>query len=223
MSSGPDWVRGAGPGNQEAVAAEAAELLARGAVIAVPTDTVYGLAARLDRAEALAGIYELKGRPEALALPVLVGATDHVQRLIARWPRTAATLAARFWPGGLTLVVPATPEVGARVGGDGATVGIRYPAHPFFQALCRRTGPLAVTSANRHGEPPCTSAAEVVAAFGPAIGSAIDSANGAAIGLVVDGGRCDGRPSTVVDCAHEVPTCLREGAVPWAAVLDALG
>jgi L-threonylcarbamoyladenylate synthase len=173
----------------EAMVAEAAAVLARGSVIAVPTDTVYGLAARLDRDEAVAAIFELKGRPDALALPVLVAGTDQAQRLVARWPAAAARLAVRFWPGALTVVVPARPEIGARVGGDGASVGIRNP---------------------RHGAPPCTSAAEVVAAFGPAAG------------LVVDGGRCDGLPSTVVDCTGEEPACLREGAIPWSAVTAAL-
>jgi L-threonylcarbamoyladenylate synthase len=194
----------------EAMVTEAAAVLARGSVIAVPTDTVYGLAARLDRDEAVAAIFELKGRPDALALPVLVAGTDQAQRLVARWPAAAARLAVRFWPGALTVVVPARPEIGARVGGDGASVGIRNPRNRFVQLLCELAGPLAVTSANRHGAPPCTSAAEVVAAFGPAAG------------LVVDGGRCDGLPSTVVDCTGEEPACLREGAIPWSAVTAAL-
>jgi tRNA threonylcarbamoyl adenosine modification protein (Sua5/YciO/YrdC/YwlC family) len=117
-------------------------------------------------------------------------------------------VAARFWPGPLTVVVPARPELEGLLGGDGRTVGVRRPGHRMVRALCRSAGPLAVTSANPHGLPPSTTAEQVQAVFG-------------AIG-VVDGGICDGVPSTVVDCSVSPPRCLREGGVPWAWVEAAL-
>jgi L-threonylcarbamoyladenylate synthase len=123
----------------------------------------------------------------------------------ARWPRQASMLAARFWPGALTVVVPVDPALGALLGGDGHSVGLRRPAHRFVQRNCRMAGPIAVTSANRHGEPPCTTAQAVGATF-----DAVD------VALVVDGGTCDGCPSTVVDCTVVPPTCLREGSIAWS-------
>lgn len=190
---------------EAATLAAVADALDEGAVVALPTDTVYGLAARLDRPDATAAVFCAKGRPPGLALPVLVGSWRQARRVAARWPRAASMLAARFWPGALTVVVAADPALGARLGGDGRSVGIRQPDHRFVQQLCRKAGPLAVTSANRHGEPPCTTAGAVVAAF-----------DGGDVTLVVDGGRCDGEPSTVVDCTVAPPACLREGAIAWS-------
>jgi tRNA threonylcarbamoyl adenosine modification protein (Sua5/YciO/YrdC/YwlC family) len=186
-----------------------------GGVAVVPTDTVYGLAARVDRPAALRAVFEVKGRPDGLALPVLVGTWRQVPAVASEWPRSASVLAARFWPGPLTVVVPARPEVGPLLGGDGATVGLRRPANRFVRSLCARTGPLAVTSANRHGQAPCTTVDEVLAELG---------GPGAprALGVVLDGGTCDGTPSTVVDCTGSEISCIREGAIPWGWVQAAL-
>jgi L-threonylcarbamoyladenylate synthase len=173
-------------------------------VVAIPTDTVYGLAARLDRPEGMAAIFEAKGRPVDLALPVLVGTWRQARQVASQWPRSASMLAARFWPGALTVVVPVAPETGRHLGGDRSSVGLRRPHHRFVQALCRRAGPLAVTSANRHAAQPCTTAEEVRTMF-----------RAGEVALVVDGGLCDGEPSTVVDCTVTPPARLREGAVPW--------
>lgn len=177
-------------------------------MVALPTDTVYGLAARIDRPEALAEIFELKGRPAGLAVPVLVGRWRQVRQVAASWPRDASMVAARFWPGPLTVVVPVRPGLGELLGGDGRTVGVRRPRHRLVQSICRAAGPLAVTSANLHGRPPCTTADEVAEAF-PGL-------------LVVDGGVCDKEPSTVVDCTVSPPACLRQGGIPWAWVEAAL-
>jgi len=183
--------------------------LEAGRVVGLPTDTVYGLAARIDRPDAVATIFSLKGRSSDVALPVLIGRWRQVHLAASKWPRSASMLAARFWPGPLTVVVPARPEVGTLLGGDGQTVGLRRPHHKVVQALCLRAGPLAVTSANRSGEPPCTTAGDVASVFGSDL-------------VVVDGGRCDGTPSTVVDCTVSPPRCLREGGVPWSWVEAAL-
>jgi L-threonylcarbamoyladenylate synthase len=198
-----------GLGDPAALAAALAAL-AGGAVVAVPTDTVYGLAARVDRPAAVAAIFAAKGRPADLALPVLIGRWRQVRTVAGSWPRPASTVAARFWPGPLTVVVPAVAGLGELLGSD-ETVGIRRPRHRGVEALCEAAGPLAVTSANRHGEPPCTTATAVAGQFG-----------GDAVPLVIDGGRCAGVPSTVVDCTVTPPACLREGGIPWEWVEAAL-
>jgi L-threonylcarbamoyladenylate synthase len=140
---------------------------------------------------------------------VLVRDVDQAREVAADWPDAAAALAARWWPGPLTLVVPAPPAVGALVGGDGHTAGLRCPDHALVRSLCAAAGPLAVTSANRHGEPPCRTADEVSAAI-----------DHDAVVLVVDGGTCDGVPSTVVDCTVSPVRCLRPGAVPWEEIVQ---
>lgn len=191
----------------------AVRALHAGAVIALPTDTVYGLAARLDRPAAVAALFALKGRPAGLALPVLVADVAQARSLTDAWPEGADRLAARLWPGPLTLVVPAPAALGRLVGGDGTSVGVRCPDQALVRLLCAISGPLAVTSANRHGRPPATTADEVRAAFGEP----------GELALVVDGGRCDGTPSTVADCTTWPPVELRAGGLAWAEVMAAAG
>ena len=187
------------------------DLLAAGAVVGLPTDTVYGLAGRLDR-DAVDRVFSAKGRPPGLALPVLIGAREQVGLVASSFPASAEAISSRWWPGPLTIVVTAKRSIGRLVGGDGRTVGIRWPGHPLVEQLCLAVGPLAVTSANRHGEPPCTSAAQVSGLF------TVDE-----VAAVVDGGDCDGDPSSVVDCARRRPTCVREGAISWPEIEAVLG
>jgi L-threonylcarbamoyladenylate synthase len=194
----------AGPGSLR----RAAAALADGAVVAVPTDTVYGLAVDPAQPEAVARLFALKGRPDDVPLPVLVAGPEQVDQVAGALGPAAAALASRFWPGPLTLVVPRRRGFTVDLGGPPAarqTVGVRRPDHPVVVALCELLGPLAVTSANLHGAPPATTAAEVVAAF---VGS--DQPQ-----LVLDGGRCAGTPSTVVECRGPASRCLREGALAW--------
>jgi L-threonylcarbamoyladenylate synthase len=203
----------------EAEAPDAVDLAERAlgeGVVALPTDTVYGLAARLDRRGALRAVFELKGRPKDLALPVLLADPEQLGAVVAAWPDPAALLAERCWPGPLTVVVPGWPQVAAAVGAA-ATVGVRVPDHPFVRRLCRRVGPLAVTSANRHGQAPATSAAQVVRGFPPEE----RPAGGASLRLVIDGGASAGVPSTVVEVGPGGLQVLREGAVP-RQLLEAL-
>jgi L-threonylcarbamoyladenylate synthase len=195
-----------------------AHTLDAGGVVAIPTDTVYGLAARVDRPDALAALFAIKGRPADRALPVVIAALDDVGGLATRWPPAASVLAAQFWPGPLTIVVPTRHPLGALLGGED-TLGLRIPDHQFVRALCSTTGPLAVTSANRHGAAPCTEVAAVLEQFGPAT----PGADAGAAFLVVDGGTCDGAPSTVVDCTVSPPQCLRAGALSWSRIAGALG
>jgi L-threonylcarbamoyladenylate synthase len=185
----------------------AAEALGTGKVVAIPTDTVYGLGASIGHPEAMAAVFRAKGRPPGFALPVVVGRWRQAREVAAQWPKPASQLAARFWPGALTVVVPVDPQLGRHLGGNGATVGLREPDHRFVRALCRLAGPIALTSANRHAEPPCTTAEAVLAAFGEGD-----------VALVVDGGTCDGAPSTVADCTVSPPVCLRAGAIDWSWV-----
>ena len=179
----------------------AAEVLQAGGVVAVPTDTVYGLAADARSESATQAIFALKGRPLALELPVLVAtATDALALAAAAARARLGLLAAAFWPGALTVVVDRCPGAELHLGGDPATVGLRVPDQAAVRELAAMVGPLAVTSANRHSERPCTSAEEARLVVGDGT-------------LVLDGGRCDGQPSTVVSLAGPEPRLLRAGPV----------
>lgn len=164
--------------------------LGRGEVVGIPTDTVYGLAS-LPAHEA--ELFALKQRPPEVHVPLLVegiGQAGEVGVLNA----LAHDLVERHWPGALTVVVARRPGVPGP-----PTVGLRCPDHDLIRDLLRAVGPLSTTSANLHGDPPLTTAAAVAAAF-PGI-------------VVLDGGPCDGQPSTVVDCTGAQPVVLRAGAV----------
>jgi len=190
--------------------ARAAQALADGWPVGLPTDTVYGLAVDPFRPGATERVFEAKRRPRTVALPVLVTGRDQALTLTTAVPDIAEVLMERFWPGALTLVLPVRPGLGADLGDDEATVGVRCPAHPVARALCEAAAPLATTSANLHGGPTFTTADEVASAFG------------AAVPVVLDGGTCTGKPSTVVDCTGHDPKLLREGRIAWAEVLAAL-
>jgi L-threonylcarbamoyladenylate synthase len=174
--------------------------------VGLPTDTVYGLAADPAVSGSTAAIFALKGRPSSVALPVLVSGVDQADELGAL-SDGAHALARSLWPGGLTIVVGRRPGVELDLGGGNATIGLRCPAHPVPLELCRLSGPLVATSANRHGEPDLAGAEEVAEAF-PGL-------------LVLDGGECRGVSSTVVDATGEEPRLLRPGALPWDEVLSA--
>jgi L-threonylcarbamoyladenylate synthase len=207
---GEDRVPRVLPEGEEALEA-ALEALEAGGVVGVPTDTVYGLAADPSRPGATERVFGLKRRPRGVELPLLVADAAQGFALASEVPKPARRLAERYWPGALTLVLPRGEEVAFDLGEDRRTVGLRCPDHGFVRALCARLGPLAVTSANRHGEPPATVAEAVVGTFG------------ADLALVVDGGVCRRPPSTVVDCSQGWPRCVREGAVAWTEVLALLG
>jgi L-threonylcarbamoyladenylate synthase len=181
-----------------------AEALARGAVVAVPTETVYGLVCAL-AVEPVAQLRAIKGRAAEKALPVLV--TDATMAMgVARWTPLAQALAVAFWPGPLTLVLEAAPGLPAGVPAGDGTVGLRAPAHALVQALLLRLGkPLASSSANRSGEPPCISVADIENTFGSAVVAPLASMG--------DGPAPGGVPSTVVDARGAEPVVLRHGAV----------
>lgn len=162
--------------------------LERGEVVCLPTESSYGLAADLRAPAALARVTELKrGRPADSPFPLVAGSVEDARALARTWPAEADRLAALYWPGPLTLVVPARPELPAEVVGHGGGVGVRVSSHPIARALARALGrPISATSANRAGEPPATTLDEARAVFG------------AELSIYLDGGRCDGVPSTVV-------------------------
>jgi len=188
--------------------AEAIDVLRRGGIVAIPTDTVYGLAAALDVPGAIDRLFDAKGRPPDRAIAVLLADLEQAESLGALSP-AARTLGAAFWPGGLTLVVAQRAErpLPAELTGGRATIGIRVPDHPAPRAIAAALGPLPTTSANLSGEPELRDAAEIEARFGDRID------------LILDGGPAPGgRPSTVVDVSSDLPRVLREGAVPAEAV-----
>jgi tRNA threonylcarbamoyl adenosine modification protein (Sua5/YciO/YrdC/YwlC family) len=189
----------------------AAIILRAGGIVGLPTDTVYGLAADPFRGGATDRLFQVKRRPRSFELPVLVADVEQALALAVTGavPPVAERLMARFWPGALTMVLPRRPDLNADLGSDDATIGLRCPDHPVPRALCRLAGPIATTSANRHGDPPATTAQGLADSLGPSVE------------IVLDGGPCVGSPSTVVDCTGAEPRLLREGRVPWDEVLAA--
>lgn len=190
---------------------QAVRALASAQVVAIPTDTVYGLAVDPFSIGAADRLFLLKRRPREVDLPVLVADVAQGLDLATAVPRSARRLMETFWPGALTVVLPRRSDLQADLGTDEATVGVRCPAHPVPLALCEAHGPIATTSANLHGAPTLTTAAEVDGVFGDAVA------------VVLDAGTCAGAPSTVVDCTGAEPKLLREGRLPWADVLAAAG
>ncbi len=187
------------------------DALSAGRVVCIPTDTVYGLAVDARSDGATRALFELKGRPGSLTLPVLVSDIVQADGLAeGGLPALARWIAEGFWPGAVTLVVPRRKDNDWELGGDGATIGVRCPAHPLARELCERVGPLAVTSANVHGEPPLKTAASVSERLGDGIA------------LVIDGGTLDGSASTVVEVSGTEVRCLREGAVLFEELMHSI-
>jgi L-threonylcarbamoyladenylate synthase len=186
---------------------DAAAAIRAGGLIILPTDTVYGLASRPDDPVATGRIFGAKARARDLELPVLC-ATEAQAREIATFDHRADALALATWPGGLTLVLTRTDAArGWDLGGDPDTVGVRVPSHPLTLAVLALTGPMAVTSANRSGQPPASTCDELVEAFGDRVDMYLCSAE-----------LLPGTPSTVVDLAHGPATLIREGSIGRAQV-----
>lgn len=198
------------PAEQEGALDRALAFLEQSQPVAFPTDTVYGLGARMDRAEAIDRLYAVKGRSSTKAIPVLVGDPAQLNRVSGELQGMAHVFAERFWPGPLTLIVPRRMDLPDNLSIH-PTVGVRMPDHPVALALLRRSGPLAVTSANRSGGEDARDAGEVHAQLS------------GLIPLILDGGRTPGgQASTVVDCTGEQPVILRPGPLPLEALLSAL-
>lgn len=198
------------------IVGQASKALRAGQVVVIPTDTVYGLAAAIDRHDAISRLYELKARPHEKAIPVLLSDASQLHQVAAELPSTAAFLASCFWPGALTLVLPALshlPPLLTSIADNGRrTVAVRVPDDRLAQSIIAASGgALAVTSANRSGQQPALDAAEAatLVASSPL--------------LVVDGGQAPGGiPSTVVLATDADPVILRKGAISPAAIMEAL-
>lgn len=193
----------------------AAELLRAGEVVALPTETVYGLAANALDAAAVARIYEIKGRPAHNPIIVHVASMEMARRCAASWPEAADKLAKAFWPGPLTLVLAKHDNIPAIVTAGGSTVGIRWPSHPLIQAVIRECGfPLAAPSANLANQLSPTNAEHVRQQLG------------GKLRLIVDGGQAQvGIESTVLDLTASPPRVLRPGMIhaeSLAAVVEAV-
>lgn len=196
---------------------QASAALRAGEVIAIPTDTVYGLAAAIDRPQAIDRLYAIKVRPPAKAIPILLSDLAHVRQVTTGLSPTAARLAAVFWPGALTLVLPAGPHLPPRLTSTMEsgllTVAVRVPDDTLARAIIAACGgALAVSSANRSGENPALVARDA---------AALDEAESM---LVIDGGEVPGGvPSTIVLATTDSVVILREGAISAAELAAALG
>lgn len=198
-----DVVRVSGTEPDPAVVALAIELLAAGSLLIYPTDTLYALGGRvLDAAAALA-VRRAKGREEGKPLPLVAADIAQARGLSSAWPEAADRLAERFWPGPLTLVVPALPEVPSDVTAGTGHIAVRVPDLELTRALCRRAGALVSTSANRAGGSPPVTCADALEAVGAAAALALDAGRGQAV------------TSTIVDLTVTPPQLLRAGAVAW--------
>jgi L-threonylcarbamoyladenylate synthase len=192
---------------------EAAAVLRVGGIVALPTDTVYGIAVALDTPGGVEALFAAKKRPPDKGIMLLLA--DAAQApAIGEWPPAAAALAEAFWPGGLTVIVPQRLDVPlpAALTGGAPTIGLRVPDHATPRALAAAVGPIPTTSANVSGVPEARDAAGIVDQLGDAIA------------LVLDGGPAHGGPaSTVVDCTVEPQRILRIGAIAVADIERVLG
>jgi len=197
------------PGLFQTAVHRAAELLRSGEVVALPTETVYGLAANALDARAVERIFRVKGRPAHNPIIVHVASIDMAKRCVAAWPELAGRLAKAFWPGPLTLVLPRAKDIPSVITAGGKTVGVRWPSHPFIQAVIRECGfPLAAPSANPSNRVSPTTAEHVRKSLGDKIR------------LIVDGGQAQvGLESTVLDISDFPPRLLRPGMIHELALL----
>jgi len=203
-------------GRDAAAVQAAAEQIARGALAAFPTETVYGLGARADDDNAVAAIFAAKGRPSDHPLIVHIADAQAIAAFALPPGPAAQALMAAFWPGPLTLILPRRPGRGEAAAGGQASIGLRLPSHPVALALLRACAGLGVAgvaapSANRFGRVSPTTAAHVQQEFGPDL-------------MVLDGGACDvGIESAIVDCTRETPALLRPGGLDRRRLEQVLG
>ena len=185
------------------------EALLAGEVVLLPTDTVYGLAALPGDEAAMDELFATKGRSTATPIAVLCTDVRQAASLVAvEHEAVLRSVGDRWWPGPLTLVFPRRAGVELHLGEPAETVGLRVPDHPIVRAVAERVGPIAVTSANRHGEPTVVSAEEAILAL-------------PGVRVIVDEGPLEGRASTVIDATTSPWHVLREGALPADEIVAA--
>ena len=183
-----------------------------GGLVVMPTDTVYGIGADAFDAAAVRALLAAKGRGPDMPVPVLVGSWSTIDGLVMAVPPTARTLIEAFWPGGLSLVVEHAPSLSWDLGDARGTVMIRMPLHPVALDLLRLVGPMAVSSANRSGSPPATTAAAAFTQLGDDVSVYLDAGD-SPIGVA----------STVIDLTADIPRVLRQGAVSVERIRDVIG
>ncbi len=191
--------------------AQAVAALRRGDLVVLPTDTVYGLAADAFSPPAVDRLLAAKGRGRDMPVPVLVGAWRGMDGLAQAVTPTMRSLVEAFWPGPLTLIVRAAPSLAWDLGETRGTVAVRMPLHPVALAVLAETGPLAVSSANRTGQPPATDAAEAERQLGTAVAVYLEA-----------GSSGDAVASTILDLTGDRPQLRRAGAVPLADLRELL-
>ena len=197
------------PANAESIQV-ALQILREGGLVAFPTDTVYGVGALVFDGKAVESIYVAKQRPIEKAIPVLMADATDMEKVGMDIPEVAYQLAARFFPGPLTCLIPKQPTLPESVSAT-ETVGVRVPDHEVARALLRAAGPMAVTSANISGQANPSTAQEVLAQLG------------GRIDLILDGGKTPGGvPSTLVDCTGKDLKILREGPISLAEIRQKL-
>jgi L-threonylcarbamoyladenylate synthase len=174
-----------------------------GGVVAIPTDTVYGFAAEVSHPTAVAKLFALKDRPATVPVPVLVDSVDQIAYLGVEWNEYASRLGRAFWPGAITIIVPVPHDLAVLVGSPTDTVGFRIPDDDLMRRVIAVLGPLAVSSANRHGQPACTTAFEVMDQF----------RDRPELDGVIDGGERSGDVSAVVDLTTNQWRVVREGSI----------
>ncbi len=185
--------------------ADAVRAIRDGGVVAVPTDTLYGLAVDPFRADAVMRVFAVKGRSAGRALPLIAADTAQLTDRIGALPRMAMRLASRFWPGPLTLLIAAPSALAPAVSGGTGKIGVRVPDHAVARALCCACGsPLTATSANVSGSAPPQNADDVERTLGDRIDLLVDA-----------GPTAGGPPSTIVDATGSSPRLVRAGAIPW--------
>ena len=190
----------------------AGDAVRRGELVVLPTDTVYGLGTDAFSPDAVRGLLNAKGRGRDMPVPVLVGSTRTLDGIATGLSTSARDLVEAFWPGGLTVVAAVQPSLQWDLGETGGTVAVRMPLHPVALELLRATGPMAVSSANRSGQPPATTCDAAVEQLGESVS------------VYLDGGPSgDPVPSTIVDVTGEAPRLLRLGAVTAEALREVSG
>ena len=200
------------PESRAAGLAAAAGVVRTGQLVVLPTDTLYGLGCDAFSSAAVQGLLDAKGRGRDMPVPVLVGSWSTVDGLVLGVPPEARRLIEAFWPGGLSIVLRHAPSLAWDLGDTRGTVMLRMPLHPVALELLRDVGPMAVSSANRSGQPPATTADQARDQLGERVPVLLD---GGPAGAAV--------PSTVVDLTADDPVVLREGAVSVAQIGEVLG
>ena len=196
----------------DSVIEEASSILRSGGVVAYPTETFYGLGADGQNEEAIKKIFLIKGRNFKNPISVIVGNVNDVRGLVDEVPEIALHLMERFWPGALTIIFKASPDISDHLTAGTGKIGIRLSSHPVATALARKLGhPITATSANFSGKNECTSADEVI----QGIGDQVDA--------VIDGGQTPGGlGSTIIDVTTDPPAILREGVIPKYKITESL-